>query len=198
MTQETFLSLIAIAVATLFTPGPNNAMLASSGATFGFRRTIPHMAGIMIGFPVMILAVGLVFGQVFESSALLREFVRWLGAGLMLWIAWKIATSGGVSSADGTARPLRFHESAAFQWINPKAWAMIIAVTSQFVTAGNAATMVPIITLVFFLIGLGSSAFWTGLGAAMTNWLKTPGRLKLFNRTMAALIAASIVVLFLE
>jgi threonine/homoserine/homoserine lactone efflux protein len=198
MTDEAFLSLIALAIATLFTPGPNNIMLASSGATFGFRRTLPHMLGIIVGFPAMILAVGFFLGQVFENSAVLRDVIRWLGAGLMLWIAFKIATAGGLSSAKGSARPMKFHEAAAFQWVNPKAWAMIIAVTSQFVTGDNATQFIPLIALVFATLGLSSTTLWAGFGTAMTRWLKTPGRLKLFNRTMAALIAASIVLLFLE
>ena len=198
MTNEAFLSLIVLAFATLFTPGPNNIMLASSGATFGFRRTLPHMLGIIIGFPAMILGVGFFLGQVFENSAILRDVIRWLGAALMLWIAWKIATAGGISSANGRARPMKLHEAAAFQWVNPKAWAMIIAVTSQFVTGDNGRVVIPLIALVFATIGLTSTTLWAGFGTAMTRWLKTPGRLTLFNRSMAALIAASIVILFLE
>ena len=198
MNTETFISLIALAVATLFTPGPNNVMVASSGANFGFRRTVPHMAGIVFGFPVMILLVGFFLGQVFETSALLRTAVGWLGAALMLWIAWNIATSGGISSAKGAARPMRFYEIAAFQWVNPKAWAMVIAVTSQFVTDDNGRTVIPIITLVFFTMGLFSAATWAGFGVAMTHWLNSPGRLTWYNRTMGLLIVASVVLLFLD
>ncbi|MEE9427010.1 MAG: LysE family translocator [Paracoccaceae bacterium] len=196
MTSDALLSLITLAFATLFTPGPNNVMLASSGATFGFRRTLPHMAGIMFGFPAMILGVGFFMGEVFESSEALREVIRWFGAALMLWIAWKLATAGGISAANGTARPMRLYESAAFQWVNPKAWAMIIAVTSQFVTADNASAVIPTITLVFFLLGLTSTILWAGFGAALTHWLKSPVRLAWFNRTMALLIVASVAVLF--
>ncbi len=197
MAADAFLSLIVLAFATLWSPGPNNIMLASSGATFGLRRTVPHMLGIIIGFPFMILAVGFFLGQVFQSSTILREIVRWFGAALMLWIAWKIATAGGLSIGKGRARPLRFHEAAAFQWINPKGWAMIIAVTSQFVNGENAATVIPLIALVFATIAMSSSILWAGFGTAMTRWLRTPGRLIWFNRTMAALIAASIAMLFL-
>ena len=130
MDFETFLSLIVLATVTTWTPGPNNAMVASSGANFGLRRSLPHIMGIAFGFPLMIFVVGLFLGQLFEASAILREVIRWFGAGLMLWLAWKIATSGGLSSASGTPRPMRFYEAAAFQWVNPKAWAMSIAVTS--------------------------------------------------------------------
>lgn len=95
MTPDTFPALLALAVATLFTPGPNNAMLAASGANFGFRRTLPHLLGVALGFPLMLLIVGLALGGIFQASALLREGLRWGGAALLLWIAWKIARSGG-------------------------------------------------------------------------------------------------------
>lgn len=198
MAPEVILSVIALAFATQWSPGPNNVMLASSGATFGFRRSLPHMSGIIFGFPLMILGVGFVLGQVFENSAVLREFIRWIGTILMLWIAWKIASSGGITSGKGAARPMRMIEAAAFQWINPKAWAMVIAVTSQFVSADNSTTTIPIIALVFFTIGLTSTTLWTGFGIAMTRWLNSPGRLAWFNRTMALLIVISVAILFVE
>ncbi len=115
----------------------------------------------------------------------------------MLWIAWKVATSGGLSSAKGKARPLRFVEAAAFQWVNPKAWAMVVAVTSQFVNGDNAWSAIPVITAVFFTLGLFSTTLWAGFGAAMTRWLTSPGRLKMFNRIMALLIAVSVATLFI-
>ena len=198
MSADAFLSLITLAIATLFTPGPNNVMVASSGATFGFRRTVPHMLGIIFGFPVMIMGVGFFLGQIFESYEILRQIIRGIGTVLMLWIAWKIAFAGGISLANGKARPLNFYESAAFQWVNPKAWAMIIAVISQFVTGDNARVVIPIIALVYLLIGSISASFWTGFGTAMTRWLSSPGRLVWFNRIMALLIIASVATLFLN
>jgi len=114
----------------------------------------------------------------------------------MLWIAWNIATSGGISSAKGTPRPMRFIEIVAFQWVNPKAWAMVIAVTSQFVSGDNGGGVIPGIALVFLVLSLGSCVTWAGFGTAMTHWLKSPLRLAWYNRTMALLIAASVGFLF--
>ncbi|MGA1210069.1 MAG: LysE family translocator, partial [Gemmobacter sp.] len=142
MTPETLAALAAIAFASCWTPGPNNAMLASSGATFGLARTIPHLLGVALGFPVMAVIVGLFLGEAFQRSALLQEGLRWGGAALLLWVAWKIATAGGMGRAGAAARPLRLHEAAAFQWINAKAWVMnsffIDAVTVTPVPGGGA------------------------------------------------------------
>ena len=198
MDFETFLSLIVLATVTTWTPGPNNAMVASSGANFGLRRSLPHIMGIAFGFPLMIFVVGLFLGQLFEASAILREVIRWFGAGLMLWLAWKIATSGGLSSASGTPRPMRFYEAAAFQWVNPKAWAMSIAVTSQFITVETAMTVIPIISGVYIAAALVGTTAWAGFGTTMARWLTTPGRLVWFNRVMALLIAACVAILFLD
>ena len=193
MTFDTFLALIALATGTLFTPGPNNAMLAASGANFGFRRSLPHLFGVAIGFPLMLLIVGLVLGEVFRQSAFLREALRWGGALLLLWIAWKIATASGKDSGSTRTRPLKFTEAAAFQWINPKGWSMAVAATSQFVTAAAPWASAAIVALTFLSLGLVSSATWTAAGKAISRWLTTDGRRKGFNLVMAALIVLSIV-----
>jgi threonine/homoserine/homoserine lactone efflux protein len=192
MPPDTLAALAALAVATLFTPGPNNAMLAASGATFGFRRTLPHLAGVALGFPLMLLIVGLALGNLIHTSTILREGLRWGGALLLLWIAWKIATAGGAKPADATLRPMRFHEAAAFQWINPKAWTMAVAATSGYVAPEAPVLTAGIVGVVFMTLGLLSSASWSYGGQAIGGWLTTPGRMRVFNLAMAALIAVSV------
>lgn len=192
MQLETLPALIALAIATLFTPGPNNTMLAASGANFGFRRTIPHLLGVATGFPLMLLVVGLVLGSLFQASALLREALRWGGAVLLLWIAWKIAISGGLGSKSGDARPMSFLAAVGFQWINPKAWSMAVAATSQFILPSAPLTTAAIVTALFLTLGLGSAATWTYAGQAIARWLTTARRLKVFNLVMAGLIVLSI------
>lgn len=191
MQPDTSLALIGLAIGSLFTPGPNNSMLATSGANFGFRRTIPHSLGVATGFPVMMLIVGLLLGGLFQTSALLRETLRWGGAALLLWIAWKIAFSGGIGSKKSAARPLTYVEAAAFQWVNPKGWSMAIAAVSQFVTVARPLASALTVAGVFLALGLLSSATWTLAGQALTRWLTTDRRLMVFNVTMAALIVLS-------
>lgn len=193
MTQETYLALLALAVGTLFTPGPNNAMLAASGAAFGFRRTLPHMLGVAIGFPAMLLIVGLALGELFKASVILREGLRWGGAALLLWIAWKIATADPANPDTRSQRPMRFIEAVAFQWINPKAWSMAIAATSQFIRPDAPMTTATIVSATFLSFGLLSSATWNGAGQMIASALTSPGRRRVFNLVMSALIVASTV-----
>lgn len=195
---EALTTLVLIAMASAWTPGPNNAMVAASGVNFGLRRSMPHVLGIALGFPVMIFIVGLFLGELFQQSALLREGLRWGGAALLLWVAWQIARSGGLGRSEGRARPFTFAEAAAFQWINPKAWVMAIAISAQFVRVDAPYVTAMIVALVFVGAGITSAFGWAAMGQAMRRWLSTPARMRAFNGVMAATIAAGVVFLFLE
>lgn len=197
MNSETYIALLTLAVGTLFTPGPNNAMLAASGATFGFRRTIPHLLGVALGFPLMLFCVGLFLGEVFKASWLLREVLRWGGAAILLWMAWKTAISAGVGPKEAKPHPLTTLQASAFQLVNPKGWSMAIAATAQFILPSAPLRTAAITALTFAALGFVSSASWTGLGQAFARWLTTVGRLRAFNLVMAALIVLSVVQLLL-
>src|ERR687886_2018427 len=113
-----FGSAIGFALAMSATPGPNNAMVAASGANFGLRRTLPHVIGVSLGFPAMLLLVALGAAELLQSSATLQALLRWAGATWMLWLAWKIAAASPAASAEGRARPMTLLEAALFQWVN--------------------------------------------------------------------------------
>jgi len=198
MEYDTFIALCILSFTAAFTPGPNNALVAASGANFGFRRTFPHVLGISLGFPIMIFCVGLFLGQVFQSSLMLRELLRWIGVGLLLYVAYKIATAGGLGSSVEERRPFRFHEAALFQWVNPKGWSMAIAITSQFATPDAPMRTAAIVAMVFVFFGLTSASTWALLGVSLQRFLETEGRLKRFNVVMAMLIAGCVIFLFLE
>ena len=73
------------------TPGPNNVMVAASGANFGYRATVPHILGISLGFPSMLLLVGLGLGELFERYPLVHQGIRLAGTGYLAYLAWRIA-----------------------------------------------------------------------------------------------------------
>ena len=196
MPSENLIALFAIAATAAFTPGPNNALAATSGAIHGVMRTMPHIMGIVIGFPVMIFLVGLFLGEIFQQSPVLRQTLRYLGAGVLLWMAWRTATAGGSGKAE-SRRPFTFVQSAAFQRVNPKGWAFAIGVTAQFVSPDAPIRTALICALVFALAGAGSAMSWTLAGQALTRWLNSEIRRRAFNYSMAALLALSVVVLFI-
>lgn len=192
MTLDTFLSLISLAIGAAWTPGPNNVLVANSGARFGFRATLPHITGIGFGFPFMIFCVGAGLGQVFAQSALLREGLRIGGALVLIWVAWNIATARGAAQAGASKKPFTFVQAAAFQWINPKAWVMAIGISAQFVTPVAPLKTALIVSAVFVVVGFGSASTWALFGAALQNWLRVGNRLRVFNIMMALLIVLSV------
>jgi threonine/homoserine/homoserine lactone efflux protein len=188
--------MFILATTSAFTPGPNNAMVTASSVNFGFRRTIPHIMGIGIGFGLMVLIVGLFLGQIFQTYVILREALRWFGAALLIYVAYQIITSGGLGRSNGTPRPMTFIEAAGFQWINPKGWAMAIALTSQFVTPTAPYATALILGTTFVALGVVSAGTWAGFGVPLRRFLTNPTRLRAFNWVMGVTIAGCIILLF--
>jgi threonine/homoserine/homoserine lactone efflux protein len=192
MPYEIFLSLIALAIVAAFTPGPNNALVANAAAHFGMRRTFPMIAGIGFGFPFMVFCIALGLGQIFEQSALFREIMRWGGVAILVWFAWKIATSPVTMEETAKAHPLSFMQMASFQWINPKGWAMAISVTSQFANPEAPIVTAALIASVFVAVGFSSASTWAIFGQTIRRFLTSPLRFRIFNIVMALLILMSV------
>lgn len=192
MPLDTFLALCLFAFTTSITPGPNNMMLFASGVNFGFRRTIPHMIGIGTGFLSLLLAVGLGLGAILHTVPMLYTALKFAGGAYLVWIAWKIATSRGISEKEASARPMTFLAAAAFQWINPKAWVMAITAMATYTLPEFYFLSVFIVGFVFAVINVPTVSTWTGFGSALRDWLSDPVRLKFFNITMAVLLVLSL------
>jgi threonine/homoserine/homoserine lactone efflux protein len=193
-----FLPLFAFALAASITPGPNTLMLAASGANFDLRATIPHIFGIQFGFPVMLLAIGLGFGQVFQLYPNLHTALKWVGTAFILYFAWKIAMAGELSDGKRAGSPMTFFQAALFQWLNPKAWVMgLSALTTYTTVGGNMFLESGLIALVFAAFVLPVSAVWCLFGLAIGKLLTSPSRLRAFNFSMGLLLAASVGLLYI-
>ena len=190
MQAETLLALAAFALATVWTPGPNNMMLAASGATFGWRRSVGHARGVALGFPLMLFLIALGLGQAFERSEALRLALSVVGCAVMLCLAWRIATAGPATSGS-RSRPLSFLEATAFQWVNPKAWVMAIGAGATYVRGADPVTEAAIAAAVFVAAGLTSSQGWLIFGTAIGRLLGTGRKLRAFNAAMGLLLALS-------
>lgn len=191
---ETLFALALYALTASITPGPNNIMVTASGANFGFRRTLPHMLGIAIGFGAMIAAIGLGLGAIFLASPTVQTVMKAAGIVYTLWLAWKIAKAGGPGDVADAGRPMTFLGAALFQWVNVKAWIMSVGAVAVFSSPGDGLlASVGWIVLVFFLASLPSVAIWTMFGVALRRALRDPTWLRVFNVTMALLLVASIV-----
>ncbi len=193
MAGDILLAFVSFAAVTLFTPGPNNMMLMTSGLNFGFRRSLPHLLGVALGFAVMVLLVGFGLGAVLTAYPALYVALQWCGAAYLLYLAWAIATAGP-PEGDGESRgaPLSFLGAAAFQWVNPKGWVMAVGAVTTF--ASLAAFPLNIITMgaVFGTLGLASSGVWVLFGQALRRVLSSPRAVRAFNLAMAAALVATL------
>jgi threonine/homoserine/homoserine lactone efflux protein len=187
--------LMTFATVATVTPGPNNLMLTSSGLNFGFRRTVPHILGISFGFPAMVVLVGWGLAGLFTSSLILHQVLKILGCAYLAYLAYRIATApSAMPEAEGKARPMRFWQAVAFQWINPKAWVMSVSAATSYTTlAGDNFTEVAMIGGAFLLVSFPSCSLWAAFGMAIRRWLSDPLHIRLLNITMALALLASLV-----
>ena len=192
MTYELLLALLGYAFVTSVTPGPNNMMLMASGANFGFRRTVPHMLGISLGHALMVFLVGLGLAGLIYSIPGALIALKGASVVYMLWLAWKIAQSAAPGEGSLAARPFSFLQAAAFQWVNPKAWALALGATSAYVTDPSVASYL-VVAAVFASVNLPSVSLWAYAGVKIRLVLSNPVRLRAFNYTMAGLLILSLV-----
>ncbi|WP_237072541.1 LysE family translocator [Pseudaestuariivita rosea] len=185
------LPLVLFAFASTGTPGPNNIMLLTSGANFGYRRTVPHMVGIWTGLVSMLLIMSTGLGELFDRYPVAEIILKVAATGYMLWLAWKIARAAPVEGGDATGTPMTLLQAAAFQWVNPKAWAMCATAVTLY-SVGSGWLAMAILAIVFIMVSSVTNSTWIVLGQQMTRFLSTPGRLRAFNITMALLLVASL------
>jgi len=169
MSTEIVTALIAFAFASSITPGPNNLMLLASGANFGLRRTVPHMLGVSLGHAFMIVLVGAGLMGVFDAYPVAYTILKVVSVAYLLFLTWKIVTAGAPRGDSRSGTPMTFLQAAAFQWVNPKGWAMALtAISSFWITSfGVVGPFSPIHLLsVVTLVGLDQPAIGQLLGVA--------------------------------
>ncbi|ATP28493.1 LysE family translocator [Chromobacterium violaceum] len=189
MPEFALLSYVAL---MSITPGPNNLMLASSGVNFGFRRTVPHMLGISLGCALQVFIVAMLLAQMLGWLSSWRLPLAVAGCVYLLWLSWQIARSGQPEARE-QARPLGFIGAALFQWLNPKAWVMVLNASILFMPAGEGGRWLAalLLALVFAVVNLPCISVWAWGGEKLRRWLSAPRALLLYNLTMGALMAVT-------
>jgi threonine/homoserine/homoserine lactone efflux protein len=193
METQTLLPLLGYVIVSAATPGPNNLMVLQSGANFGLRATIPHILGISLGFPVMIVAIGFGLQYVFDAYPVVHVVLKWVTFAYLLWLAWQIASAGRPHADPAATKPVTLLQAAAFQWVNPKAWAMSVGAMALFTSAsGNKVLEVGIIAALFGLVCLPNGIAWTLFGRAIAGFLQNDRNRLWFNIGMAVLLVLSV------
>lgn len=191
-TAEFLLPLSLFIMVSSITPGPNNLMLTASGATFGYRRSVPHMLGISLGAALMLLLVGSGLGTAFTRWPWSYSALKWVGAAYLLWLAWKIARAGQADGRGQPSQPFGFWQAAGFQWVNPKAWIMSVGVVATYTPQQGYWSHLWLAAAVMLVVNYPCISVWTLFGSGVRRWLRSPQALRLFNWSMAALLVLSL------
>lgn len=197
--MEIFLAVLFFAFSTTITPGPNNIMMMSSGVNYGVKASLPHWFGICLGFPLMVLLVGLGFGLVFERYPHLHQLIKVVGTVYLIYLAWRIASARPENIATGKSKPFSFWQAAAFQWVNGKAWVMASGAVAAFTTVtGVYWWQVVMITLAFLLVAFPCVGVWLLFGAGLRKVLNNPIAQRIFNILMGLILLLSVFPVILE
>jgi threonine/homoserine/homoserine lactone efflux protein len=186
-------AFVVFAVAALYTPGPNNVMLMTSGLNFGLRRTLPHVAGVSIGYAFLVAVIGLGLGAVFEALPLLQTVLKYAGAAYLVYLAFAIALAKPGAATDAAkGRPMTFFGAALFQWVNVKGWVIAIGTITAY--AAIASYPWNVLTQAGLLLALGvtSSVTWVLFGTWLQPVVASPRAVRIFNVAMALLLLASL------
>jgi threonine/homoserine/homoserine lactone efflux protein len=193
MSAELLPALCLFALVMSITPGPNNTMLLASGVNFGFLRSLPHIAGISVGFGLMTVAVGLGLHTVLNRFPQAYLAMRILGATYMVWLAWKLANATPMKPHQTpTAHPMGFCGAAAFQWLNPKAWVMALSAVTTYLPTHPSAADLALMTAVLCGINAPCVGLWAAFGQSLRRVLQQQRWLRLFNIGMALALLASL------
>jgi threonine/homoserine/homoserine lactone efflux protein len=198
ISRELFFAFVLFAAVMFFTPGPNNIMVMSSGLTYGFRRTLPHILGVVIGFAFMVGAVGLGFGTVFVAFPVLQTILKYVGAAYLIYLAVMIAMAGPPQPGEASRGPMTFWQGAMFQWVNVKGWVAIIGTITAYAAIAKFPFNIALQVLIFLAMGTASITIWTLFGSALRPFLTSPLAVRVFNLAMAVLLLASLYPVFME
>ncbi|WP_424627585.1 LysE family translocator [Bradyrhizobium sp. SYSU BS000235] len=193
ISHELLIAFIVFAAAALFTPGPNNIMLMGSGLNYGFRRTLPHVAGVTLGFSFLVAVIGFGLGAVFAAYPILHTILKYAGAAYLVYLAIVIGMSGpsdAKSAAD--SKPMTFLGAAMFQWVNVKGWVIAVGAIAAYAAVAAYPLNIVMLSVLLFLIGLASSMTWVLLGTSLQSLVRSPQAVRIFNIVMAVLLLASL------
>ncbi len=180
-----FIPFIIFCIVMTSTPGPNNAFVMISGARFGIWKTIPLILGISIGVGLQLLALGIGINQIFNFIPELHLILSIIGSLYIVWLAWKIASSGTLEINQDRKPSMGFIEGAIFQWINPKAWIISISTVTTYFSMESNFLEIFFAALVLIFITIPCVGIWAVAGTFLRKLLMNIRYARIFNLSMS-------------
>lgn len=193
MVDTTLWGTILFVSIVSMTPGPNNLLLAASGANYGFYRTLPHMCGVIVGFAIMVVASGFGLGMLLNEFPQVILPLKIMSVSFLLYLSWRIAT-GGAHVIEGKSQPLTFLPAVLFQTINPKGISFLLSIMGAQVS--DSEPLLPQLVPLFILLPtftVLSAVTWTMFGTAIGKLMQSQGAFRVFNLIMASLLVACVI-----
>ena len=198
MAFEEFWPLGAFAVVATITPGGATTLATASGARFGFRRSVPLMAGIAIGLASLAAAAAAGLAGLLLARPSLQVAMRAIGSVYLVWLAWQVGRSGPPRLGTGPAEPTGFLGGACLLWLNPKGWAMAFGAAASFAAlADGPVRLAVLLGVVFGAAAAASLSVWCLAGQLLARLLRTDGQWRVLNALLAVLLVASILPMWL-
>jgi threonine/homoserine/homoserine lactone efflux protein len=195
--MDWLLPLVVFSIVSSGSPGPNNLMLWASGATFGLRRTLPHVVGTAVGIGGMALAAAAGLAALVASVPALGVAMRLAGSAYLLFLAWQIARAGSLERAT-IARPFGFGRAVAFQLVNPKAWTFALGAVTTFRPSLLApAPGALAIAVTMMLVIVPTALVWVVAGGAIGRVMVRERPRRLISAALAAVLVATIVLVWI-
>ena len=193
---DQFFPLILFGIATAFTPGPNNILSSYSGFNFGFKKTIPLMLGVILGWTTMltVMASGLII--VFQKYIFLQSIIKILGTIFLIYLAYKIAFSS-TNESENIKKPVLFFDTFLFQFINPKGVMVAMIAVSTFIDVqNNYFRDATIVIIIYFFMAVFSVSSWCLLGKYLRKFATSKKFIKKFNYIMSFLLIVCVIMFY--
>jgi len=193
---DQFFPLILFGIATAFTPGPNNILSSYSGFNFGFKKTIPLMLGVILGWTTMltVMASGLII--VFQKYIFLQSIIKILGTIFLIYLAYKIAISS-TNESENIKKPVLFFDTFLFQFINPKGVMVAMIAVSTFIDVqNNYLRDATIVIITYFFMAVFSVSSWCLLGKYLRKFATSKNFIKKFNYIMSFLLIVCVIMFY--
>ncbi len=186
--------LALFAIVSTITPGGATTLATASGARFGFRRSVPLMAGIAVGLASLAAAAAIGLAGLLLAVPSLRTAMNLAGSAYLSWLAWRIARSGSPNLQAELAAPTRFWSGMCLLWLNPKGWAMALGAAASFAALASGPLQLAI--LLGSALGFAAAAsmsLWCLAGLMLSRLLRTERQWRCLNALLGLLLAASII-----
>jgi threonine/homoserine/homoserine lactone efflux protein len=190
-------ALILFCLISTITPGPNNILLANSGANFGIKRTLPHVIGIRFGMTILHIMILFGLGEMFKHWPYLHKVFTFIAASYIVYMSIKIACAK-MPSDKKSLQPMGILQAASFQAINPKSWASLMTASSVFTLTGDLYWSSAVLCIIMFNIAtLPGTFMWITIGKLVSNRLQEPKFHRYFSVSMGLLLLTTLPMIFI-